>query len=67
MTLKKQCRIESHESDMDNDVSPCLCGTNDSYATPYESVQKGEEYGWVDDYRTALSVQPVTVNLSIIA
>jgi hypothetical protein len=25
------------------------------------------QYGWVDDYRTALSVQPVTFDLSIVA
>ena len=31
-TTVEQARTESHESDIDNDVSSCFCGTTREYA-----------------------------------
>ena len=48
LTTAEQSRIESHESNMDGEISPCYCETNDNYATPCESVQKGEKWAIQD-------------------
>jgi len=48
LTTAEQSRIESHESNMDGEISPCYCETNDNYATPCEGVQKGEKWAIQD-------------------
>ena len=48
LTTAEQSRIESYESDMDGDISPCCCETNSDYAAPCERVQKGEKWAIQD-------------------
>ena len=48
LTTAEQSRIESHESDMDGEISHCYCETNDNYATLCEGVQKGEKWAMQD-------------------
>jgi hypothetical protein len=48
LTTAEQSRIESHESNMDGEISSCYCETNDNYAIPCEGVQKGEKWAIQD-------------------
>jgi len=48
LTTAEQSRIESHESNMDGEISHCYCETNDNYATSCEGVQKGEKWAIQD-------------------
>ena len=47
-TTAERCCTESHESNMDNDISPCLCDTNDNYAVSCEGMQNPQEYARQD-------------------
>ena len=48
LTTAEQSRTESHESNIKDEVTPCLCGTNNDYAVPCESMQKPQKYARQD-------------------
>ena len=46
-TAEQNC-TKSHESNIEDDVSLCLCGTNNDYALPCENMQKPQKYARQD-------------------
>ena len=48
LTPAEQTGIESHESNIGGNISPCLCESNGNYATPCESMQKGGKWAIQD-------------------